>query len=310
MRGVPRELLRLVYRDPEHVSERLTLFAAHRLAEPARQWAETVCARSPDEHPEDLAYDLLAESARIARIDGAVTGTPFYLALVPGYINYLWQEGRMTLRLAALYGRDPAALRTSAELLCLRAVHPTVEAAEAALLAIAKRGPPPRPEGRRPLRVWIQSVRRVLVFGGFLGAADAKPRKGIRAFARDAFGLAVAGGVWVVTWIFPVTFMIAMAWSCETHTRRLFDRTLAQYAPAAVAGERANRRLARKREDARRSRSFLGVVALGVSIAVPVAFLAFLIHLGDSALLSWARGVGALVAVSLVLGMAIRGSRV
>jgi hypothetical protein len=102
------------------------------------------------------------------------------------------------------------------------------------------------------MRVWIQS-RRVLVFGGFLGAADAKPRKGIRAFARDAFGLAIAGGVWVVTWIFPVTFMIAMGWSCETHTRRLFDRSLAQYAPDALDGERANRRLARRGEDARRS---------------------------------------------------------
>ena len=41
------------------------------------------------------------------------------MALVPGYINYLWQEIRMTLRLASLYGRDPGELRTAAEVLSL-----------------------------------------------------------------------------------------------------------------------------------------------------------------------------------------------
>jgi hypothetical protein len=35
-----------------------------------------------------------------------------------------------------------------------------------------------------------------------------------------------------------------------------------------------------------------------------------LIHLGDSTLASWGRAIGALVAISLVIGMAIRGSRV
>ena len=50
---------------------------------------------------------LGTQSARIARLQGMVAGTPFYLALVPGYMNYLWQEARMNLRLAALYGRDP-----------------------------------------------------------------------------------------------------------------------------------------------------------------------------------------------------------
>jgi hypothetical protein len=124
-----------------------------------------------------------------------VTATAFYLALVPGYMNYLWQEGRMALRLAALYEHDPAAVRTSAELLCLRQVQPTVDAAEAALAAVAQRGPPAKPAARRSLTVWIQSVRRLLVFGGFLGPAGAKPRKGVRALLRDAVGLAVAAGV-------------------------------------------------------------------------------------------------------------------
>jgi hypothetical protein len=53
------------------VSERLALFASHRLAEPSREWAAVVRERSPDKDPDDLAHDLLVESASIARTEGA-----------------------------------------------------------------------------------------------------------------------------------------------------------------------------------------------------------------------------------------------
>ena len=62
-----------------------------------------------------IAEELRTQSAQVARIDGAITGTPFLIALVPGYLGYLWQEGRMVLRTAALYGRDPRELDTSAD---------------------------------------------------------------------------------------------------------------------------------------------------------------------------------------------------
>jgi hypothetical protein len=189
--------------------------------------------------------------------------------------------------------------------LWLRQVHPSVQDAEAALSQIAVSGPPAKPEQRRAVRLWIQSIRRLLVFGGFLGPAETKPRRGVRGWLRDAFGVAIAGAVWLVTWIFPVTFMIVMAWSCETHTRRLFARTLAHYSPNAVIHSFDPR----SRAAANRFK-LVGVVALGVSIALPIAFLALLIHLGDAALLSWGRALGALVAISLVFGMAIRGSRI
>ncbi len=54
-------------------------------------------------------------TARAARIDGAVAGTPFLIALVPGYLAFLWQEGRMERRIAALYGHDPRELETCAQ---------------------------------------------------------------------------------------------------------------------------------------------------------------------------------------------------
>ena len=102
-----REFVRLVYRDPEHVTERMALYAAQHLAEPSREWAQAKVNANPDTPRVEIADDLRTQSANVARIDGAMAGTPFFIALVPGYVAYLWQEGRMGLRTAALYGRDP-----------------------------------------------------------------------------------------------------------------------------------------------------------------------------------------------------------
>ena len=76
-----------------------------------------------------IAEELRIQTAQVARIDGAVAGTPFLIALVPGYLAYLWQEGVMERRIAALYGFDPRDVETSAKILVLRGVHPTLDAA-------------------------------------------------------------------------------------------------------------------------------------------------------------------------------------
>src|SRR3954465_12272327 len=162
-----KELMRIAYRDPEHISERLTLHATHNLAEPSREWAEHALREHPDSSPTDLADDLRDQSVKIARVDGAVAGTPFFIALAPGYMSYLWQEARMGLRTAALFGHDPTTMQTAAEMLALRGVHPTVEEAETALREVAETPPPVA--RRRSLRTWVNCIRYILIFGGFLG---------------------------------------------------------------------------------------------------------------------------------------------
>ena len=98
-----REAVRIVYRDPEHVAERLTLYAVERLAEPAQQWADSAHSTRGDTAPAEIVEKMRVQTAQVARIDGAISGTPFLIALVPGYLTYLYQEMRMTLRTAALY---------------------------------------------------------------------------------------------------------------------------------------------------------------------------------------------------------------
>src|SRR5438874_1741533 len=168
-----RELARIVYRDPEHVSERLTLYSVGRLADASLEWAQSVRSSREDTAPAEIAEELRIQTAQIARIDGAISGTPFLIALAPGYLTYLYQEMRMTLRTAALYGRDPRDLKTAGEMLALRGVHPDVEQSEAALITVQNTPMPDRPAKRRSLRTWVHSAYLLLVFGGFMSPSTA-----------------------------------------------------------------------------------------------------------------------------------------
>jgi hypothetical protein len=300
-------LIRIAYRDPAHVCERMTLFASHRLAESSREWVVKTRQSHPDTDPLEIAEGLGSQSARIARIEGAVAGTPFYAALIPGYLNYLWQEIRMTMRLAALYGHDPGALRTAAEVLALRGVYPSVEAAQAGLAAVQDAKLPPKPERRRPLRLWIRSVRRLLVFGGFLSPPRATRRDGPWSWLRDAAGLLAGTGVWVVTWFFPLTFMIAMAWGCHIHSRGLFKAALKHY-----SGETVPKMSVRQRALAVRHhtmREFAHGAALSVSILVPIGFLVYATYVRNHVGINEVSGMGVLVAVSLVIAASVYGAR-
>lgn len=304
-----RELMRIVYRDPEHVTERLTLYASERLGEPSTEWARRTRQARPDTPRAHIAEELRVQSAQVARIDGAISGTPFFIALVPGYLSYLYQEMRMTLRTAALYGRDPSELQTAAEMLALRRVHPDVETAQAALQTVRQSGAPARPTERRPLRTWIDSGYLLLVFGGFLSPSTGKPRTGVRERIRAALSLALGAVIWLTTWVLPFTFMIVMAWGCETHARQLGRRALVFYdgeeATVAAAIALADRR----RDRGHDKRAVLRAAALFLSVAIPIAFLGVAIHFHKTVGFNGLVALGALVALSLVIATAVISSR-
>lgn len=304
-----RALWRVVYRDPEHVPERLTLYTAGRLGESSREWAESVRSDRPDTHVAKIAEELRTQSAHVARIDGAISGTPFFIALVPGYLTYLQQEMRMTLRTAALYGRDPTDLRTSSEMLALRGIHPDIEAAEAALVAVREQGIPDRAEKRRSLRTWVHSVYLLLVFGGFMSPSAAKEDKGTLGKVKAVFSVLVGVGIWLTTWVFPVTFMVAMAWGCETHARQLGRRTLLYYDGEATSVLDAIKVADQRQDRGHDKRAIIRAVVLFLSIAVPIGFIAYVDHVRKTVGVSWLGALGALVALSLVIATAVISSR-
>ena len=175
------DLIRIVYRDPEHVAERLALHSTQHLAEPSRAWAQAALQARPEVSPAVHAEEERIHCAQVARVDGVVAGTPFLFALVPGYLAYLRQETWMGVRTAALYGHDPASLQTAAQMLFLRGVHRSVDAAEEALSRVRDTPMPAKPTARRPLHTWIHSAYTLLVLGGFsLQAATPTPRSSMR----------------------------------------------------------------------------------------------------------------------------------
>ena len=297
-------LARIASRDPEHISERITLSGAQQLGQESQQWAGQVRRERPDVPRGVIAEEVRIQAARVARLDGAVAGTPFLIALAPGYLAYLWQEGVMERRIAALYEHAAGDLQTSAEILVMRQVHPTVEAAKAALRKVIDDPSPEKPTERRRLRVWVRSIYTMLVYGGFVTPSDDDDGRDKYAHwrLRAAVGALIGAAVWVTTWVLPVSFMIAMAWGCESHARSLGSRILRFYGGQAACDEAA---AGSPDSEGRTKRDLVRGFLFLLSIAIPIAFIAYADHVRSSTGINLIGIFGALVAASLVIAITV-----
>lgn len=277
------------------------LAAVARLGEPSWRLADRARQAHPAATRTQLTAGARAQAVRVARIDGAIAGCPFLIALVPAYVAVLWEQARMALRIAALNRRDPRDPAIAAELLWLRGVHASLDdaqaAVDAALLASS--------HGQRAhlgLHGWYGLGRRFLVLAGFLtprepGAAE-PPRW------RQVLALAVAGAIWAITWIVPVTFMLLMAFSCVTSTKTLAERALAYY------GDDTDQAPDQPPPDApvaRRTQLLRGAM-ITISVGVPLAALAVSAQ-SHPAGIHWYYVLAALLGLSLVLVLAALSAR-
>src|SRR3954454_23733575 len=160
--SVPGGLLRVALYDPAHIPERLTIYSVDKQAESAQAWAKRVRESDPQTPVAVLADAQRRRTVGTARVDGAVAGTPFFIALVPAYIAFLRQEVRLQLRVAALYGDDPSDPRVAADFLVLRGVHNDTEKALAEL-DLVRANPLPPDRTRTPLKSWYQAVVSILI---------------------------------------------------------------------------------------------------------------------------------------------------
>ncbi len=299
----------IAYRDPEHVAERIALHSTQSLGEPSREWAQRVRQEREGVPRAVIAEQLRTDSAKVAAIDGAIAGTPFLIALIPGYLLYLRQDARMLLRTAALYGRDPRELETAAEMLALRGVHPTVDAARSALLPVRDTPLPEKPAARRPWRTWVRSIYVVLIYGGFLSAPSDKSKEGAHPWVKTAIGALFGATIWVVTWVFPLSFMIAMGWGCDSTSRALGRRALIFYDGEPDSAQAAIAAAKEQREPGHNKRRILRTTLLVLSFAIPIAFIAFVDQQRQSTGITPLTAVGGLVALSLVIAVAVIATR-
>jgi hypothetical protein len=308
---VPGALVRLLSRDPQHIAERLTIYAVDRRADGAQKWAQRVRDAEPGESRAAIVDVQRRRTVSTARIDGAVAGTPFFIALVPAYLAFLQQEVRFHLRIAALYGHDLADPQVAADFLVLRGVHQNREQALAELDVVRATPVPPK-GGRTPLRSWYGAVVRILILAGFLSAPDEDepgPLSGWEKVVR-AIRFIVAALIWALTWVVPITFMILMSWGCENDARRFGQRVATHYADhgtdAAVAMASADRKAG-----GNRAVSIARGALVVVSVAIPLALIASTLVNGAGPLgVNVPEELAALVALALVIGVsaaAIRG---
>ena len=215
----------------------------------------------------------------------------------------------MLLRTAALYGRDPRELETTAEVLALRGVHPTVDVARAELEKVRDVPLPEKPEKRRSLRTWVRSVYVLLIFGGFLDAPSDTKDESSHAWLKASVGFAIGAAVWVTTWVLPVTFMVAMAWGCESNARQLGRRALLFYDGDADNAEAAIAAAKQRQDRGHGKREIVRGAILLLSIAIPIGFVGYADHVRNSTGINWLAALGALVALSMIIAASVLANR-
>jgi hypothetical protein len=215
----------------------------------------------------------------------------------------------MLLRTAALYGHDPCALETTAEMLALRGVHPTVDVARAEVEKVRDVPLPEKPEKRRSLRTWVRSVYVLLIFGGFLDAPSDTRDESSHAGLKASVGFVIGAAVWVTTWVLPVTFMIAMAWGCESHARQLGRRALLFYEGDADSAQAAFAGAKQRQDRGHGKREIVRGTILLLSVAIPFGFVAYADHVRNRTGINWLAALGALVALSMVIAASVLANR-
>jgi len=115
--------------------------------------------------------------------------------------------------------------------------------------------------------------------------------------------------VWLTTWVLPVTFMIAMAWGCDTNARTLGRRALIYYDGEPESAQAAIAAAKQAREPGHLKRQLLRGAALAVSIGIPVAFVVYVDAQRQGTGISGLSALGALVGLSLVIAVAAIATR-
>ena len=113
----------------------------------------------------------------------------------------------------------------------------------------------------------------------------------------------------MTTWVLPLTFMIVMAWGCETHARQLGRRTLLYYDGEADNVLEAIKAADQRTDRGHDKRAIARSAALFLSVAIPIGFVGYAQHVRHTVGFNWLGALGALVALSLVIAIAVISSR-
>lgn len=122
-----------IRRNPTQLSEVGVLFALPQLAPHVERWWSKKSLSAPLDDPSRAARRVLRRSTGVARRGGLITGSSFYVGMVPAIAMIYCEQLVVVLRIAATYGREPMDPVRAAEILVIQGRYRTLEEAAEAL---------------------------------------------------------------------------------------------------------------------------------------------------------------------------------
>jgi hypothetical protein len=262
--GRPATLWEALRCDPGHVPDLAVLHSVPLIAQHIAAWHRVMRARHPNDSPDQLATRVLRRSAGIGRRGGAITGSSFYIGMLPAMAMIYCEQLLVILRIAVIYGRDPTDPARLVEVLVIQGRYQTVGEATTGLVGagIAK------PYQGAPEGVMRTIKRSLSQIPTMLGIRLRKLRSG-----------PVDAVVTLATWasfVVPIVSIPAWAVTNARATRRLARSAINFYGQQPTGLKPAVSIVLPPPPSIARRRLVLGgTAALGVALGLMAALLPF-----------------------------------
>jgi hypothetical protein len=126
--------------NPTRASEVGVLYALPQLAPHVRYWWSKQSDSTRNDDPKRAARRVLRRSTGVARRGGLITGSSFYVGMIPAIAMLYCEQLVVVLRIAAVYGREPGDPLRAAEILVIQGRYATLDEAAAALERVQRPG--------------------------------------------------------------------------------------------------------------------------------------------------------------------------
>jgi hypothetical protein len=211
-----RTLLQDLRADPHHASELVLLRVL-------AQVGPNVTAGNPGNRPglsvEQATKRLIRRATSLARRDGAIIGSSFYVGMPSAMAMIYCHQLLLVLRIAALYGREPAHPARAAEMLVFQGRYADMEAAAAALRRAGTAAASDH-HGFSIRTIVVQTARQV---PQMVGMRVQKVRRG------GPWGMVISAAS-LASYLVPFVGVPALAASNGRATRQLGKQAVAYYA--------------------------------------------------------------------------------
>jgi hypothetical protein len=229
----------------------------------------------------------------VARRGGLITGSSFYVGMLPAMAMIYCEQLIVVLRIAAAYGRDPSDPARAAEVLVVQGRYPTVQDAAAAL---QKAGAADSRHSAPEVHTVLDVVRQMPSMIGLR----------FRKYRRSPIDLVIAGAE-IASYLVPVVSMPVWTYASARATRRLGHAAIDFYSQPVAEQTLKTSIVLPPRPKPRTRKLLIGsVVPLALILGVVFWFLPFgFLHLG----LRWVGLVIGELALALTFARLIRLTR-